>query len=732
MIQPLPTDATWITVASVAEAAGVSARAVQLVLGGAAKSGRVPTWRGVPLTVRRVDGRGGRSGLRYEVEASSLPAELRDRLAAAAPASPVPVPALAPRTAVAAAAPPTLPPATLPALRREVVLAVLAAGPPRSRGRGAAVARLAASALYPVGKRAGKPVGETTIRAWVADHERRGVLAFRRRERADKNTTKVLAWRAWDAAGEAAGLPEGRRRELAAAIHREACGLWRSGVASAFKVALYLGPFCRDLARDAGLTVPADGTVPDFCRVPTHYAARADRRRYRHVHTRERDARAYHAEMVPRVRRDRSGLLPGEAFAADVRYADFGVSRADGSPTTLKYIVFECLATNRIFVRAHLTAKGENIRGAHVLEALRDLFAAPAWGVPAVLYLDNGAEFRACDDAGDLMRLAATARGAGRRDLRVEFRASAAGAPGVRRARPYSPQSKIIEGVFSNLTRSVEPGQDGFMGGDRLAKKGEHHGRPPAPMAGDAAALAARVAADVALYNATPQQRGHIAGRSPDAAYNAFPEADRRVVTLAPERFELAFGPVEPRLVNTGGELAVRGRAYRADALATMVGERVRVRVPTLGDGSRVVVLRDDGSPMCVAGEAADGFGMFDGTGAREQSRRSRALGGALRAMAGEAGPRRDVGAAGRAFVASAPPARVPEPLAVAALSPVPGEGTGGGTARDAVGDGDAADSAAIIALTPDAARKKRALLSQTAALRDIARGGRLAREAAG
>lgn len=48
------------------------------------------------------------------------------------------------------------------------------------------------------------------------------------------------------------------------------------------------------------------------------------------------------------------------------------------------------------------------------------------------------------------------------------------------------------------------------------------------------------------------------------------------------------------------------------------------------------------------------------------------------------------------------------------------------------MGDGDAADSAAIIALTPDAARKKRALLSQTAALRDIARGGRLAREAAG
>jgi hypothetical protein len=633
----------WLSAGAFAGLAGVAPRVARKAL---ARALAGKPWNGHHLQVRTVPSRGGASGLAYEVAVASLPQHIADKLRAS-----VPAPAMPPR------------PASGADWRLRLVLRVIEAGPPGSEARAAQLAAVASQAARPHGKRAGQPIAARTLRAWIAAYEARGMLPLATRtRRADRGASRVIAWREWDRAMAAAGVPEARQRDIAATLHAEVLGLWKAGEASAANVAFCMGPRCRDLAEAAGVSLPEDA-MSALCRMPSQFAGRKDRRRARVAHIKRTDAARWHANHVPRVRRHRNGLRPMDLVAADVRHSDILYRRPDGSLATAKIICFLDLATNRLFARPFLLPKGEMIRREHVLTALRDLAADPAWGLWRGLYLDNGGEFslgEAPEDLAHLVNLVRTVHGE-----------EAATGCGTITSLPHNPQSKVIEGVFSAITRSVEPIYPGFIGGNRMAKKSANQGREPVPMDGDEAAIVARYAEMVAFYNAKPQQRGHVAGRSPNDAFGAF-IADAaqpwRAITLDAGEFSLAFGPDEFRMVQPGGELHIRNRVLTHPDLAGMVGERVRVRLPILAP-SRAVLLTDKGDPVLVAAEA-EAFDFRDRAGARaHHAGRRGAKDAAQRATSGAA---KVVPAAMRKRAVASLPAPMPlPPVATASLHPV-------------------------------------------------------------
>lgn len=636
--------APFVGASAFARIADIGERASQKALGRAYRD-NMP-WRGHLLDVRAVPSRGGASGVAYEVAVASLPRDLAAKLAAAAK-------------------PPALPfrPPSRPDWRLRLALSVIEAGPAGSDARAVQLRAVAKLATYPTGERAGQVVAERTLRAWIATYEARGMLPLATRtRRADRGAARVIAWREWDRAMAAAGVPDAKQRGMAAQMDATVRGCWAAGEASAANIALLMGPECRKLAEAAGVNLP-EADMARLCRMPLHFAARKDRRRARMAHIKRTDAARWHANHVPRVRRHRDGMRPMDLVAADVRHSDILYRRPDGSLATAKMVCFLDLATNRIFARPFLLPAGEMIRREHVLLTMRDMAEDPAWGLWRGLYMDNGGEFKLGLSADDLPRLVDLVR-------HIHGEADAEGCGNIT-SKPHNPQSKVIEGIFSAFTRSIEAPETGFIGGNRMAKKTQNQGRAPVPMPGDETTILARYAKMMALYNAKPQQRGHIKGRSPNDAFRAFVDDEAkpwRAIVLPAGEFSLAFGKDAWKSVRIGGELHIGGRVLTHPDLAAMVGEKVRVRVPILAP-DRAVVLTDKDEPLLVAAEAAT-FGFRDRDGAKAHGRGQRDAGAAAKKAATGAA-KVNIPAMRDAYIASVPPPVPLPPAATATLHPV-------------------------------------------------------------
>ncbi|MGJ0509827.1 MAG: hypothetical protein ACR652_22425 [Methylocystis sp.] len=85
----------------VAAAAGVSRRALEIAASKIA-AGKANSWRGAPLVIETLKGRGGKSGVQYQVRVDSLPADLQSHFNA--PSKPLPAPIKLPVKAAKVAA----------------------------------------------------------------------------------------------------------------------------------------------------------------------------------------------------------------------------------------------------------------------------------------------------------------------------------------------------------------------------------------------------------------------------------------------------------------------------------------------------------------------------------------------------------------------------------------------------------------------------------------------------
>ena len=155
---------------------------------------------------------------------------------------------------------------------------------------------------------------------------------------------RVLLTRAWDYATQRAGIPEAQRAEIVAKVRQRIRSEWRSGTPSWPTVQFNVSPTLFDLTRAAGVDKP-DAVLRTLCQVPRRFIDAE--RRYTLVAMKEKDAARYASEVVPRVKRDRSHLQPGDLIAADVHHLDLLCRRPDGTECTPKAVAWYDLATNR-------------------------------------------------------------------------------------------------------------------------------------------------------------------------------------------------------------------------------------------------------------------------------------------------------------------------------------------------------------------------------------------------
>lgn len=521
------TEGDYLDVAEFSEAAGISRQAAWKAVV-AATIGR--PWRGHTLVVRKGFGRGGRSGLHYEVSLRSVQAALEaGSKLAAAPPNP------SSSRSVAPAARPTASDQGSTVAARWAVIEAAARHTPESQERAAALMSLAERAQ----------ISLRTIQRWLKLYDAYGMSGLARRRPADAGKARVWVSRPFDRAFLAAGHSPELLAEIGRAVAQEAKRLWASRAEASG------GDEVRRLL---------EFRLSEFCeerRVELATAALQLSRRhverfseYRVVNRYRNDRKAFD-DAKPRIRRHWTSLAPMEVVIADVKPVDVIVTRPDGSPAWPRLIAFMDAGTGRIFTHLVLCPKGEGIRQEHVFEAFIAMTQDAEWGFPHALYLDNGSEFGGLDK------------------LRVALElVSNPNARTIIYAKPYNASAKPIESLFARLDRYVFAQMPGHAGGERMHKKTQTVGKPPAPYPGSWENFCETLATLIKDFNERPV-RGQWLGKSPNQWLRDKHEAGWRPIHVDPLILDAAFCDSATRRVSKGC-VSIGGETYHHPELSAL------------------------------------------------------------------------------------------------------------------------------------------------------------------
>ncbi len=562
----------WTSSDQFARVAGFTPRAARKALELSLKGA---LWRGARLTVRTVKGRGGRSGLQYEVAIDSLPDDLKDRFKAHFNSP-----------AVVAM------PSTQGAVKRSIYFALLAkplSFPKGSKQRAQAIRQLAAQPILDPETASLKRFSVRTLHRLVAAYETHGAAALGRRRRSDTGRERTMISQAWDRA--VASAPHDSK----IAIRDEVLGYIRaqhknheSSGNIAFKARLKL----EELTRKLGVTPPADA-----CAIPRSMIAAESAFRRAAMH--RLDAKAF-ADALPGVRRTRKGMRPCQVVFGDVHHLDILLPEVEGLQRYAKAICWLDQVTNRMWMTIVILPKGEGVRNEHVIASFIEM--CMAWGLPETLYLDNGSEYRWADFIEDALKLAASS---GRRF--------------IVRATPHNARAKPIESAFKNLEYHHFSKLPGWIGGDRMKAKTANVGRAPTPFSGDHDTFRQALQAALALYHVKPQGKA-LGGKSPIEAFNDAVMAGWTKIEVDPAAFETVFATEQTREVRQGF-ISVEGRLWTCAELQSYLGSRVVVLIPKFSNWSRLPIKDERGRLMGFAHEDVP-YGYLDPAGARESGRR--------------------------------------------------------------------------------------------------------------
>ena len=553
------------------------------------------TWRGAELKRRKVRGRGGKSGLSYEVLVSSLPSDLQRRYSEQWATDPGATilrqddPANAWRNFVWHV--------IEPALKH----------PKRSAERADEIRKTSSVLRIWPGKLAPTTVSAEQIRRWIADYERDGFTGLQRKARRDRGRRRVIISARWDKATAALGDVRVEVAEELRTYIRALVKAGESGVSLNQLVSRKLW----ELTSTAGYR---GGDLRAICRVPRSFIE--PELIYRKVREFRTDRKAYMDRAAPRVLRTRAGLSPMDIVVGDVHPVDILVRREDDSVATFRAIAWLDLATNRIWNDLVLLGKGEGIRNEHVIASFRRMVAA--WGAPRALYLDNGSEYLWAAFVDDALKLIDRATGA----CVIGEIGGGGKLSQIIKALPYNAAAKPIEGIFGVLEARHFSLIPGWIGGDRLRKKSANVGKEPEPFPGSAPECAALILSAVDYYHNTPQ-RGSLNGRSPNSAYADAIKAGWGKTEVAPETFAIAFSTEETRVIKQG-RFSYGGRFWTSPEIVTLQDDTVQIRVPKYEDWAQLPVFSKVGELIGFA-EPDIAYEFRDPAGAVEAHARRKA-----------------------------------------------------------------------------------------------------------
>lgn len=565
-------------------------------------------WRGHRLVVRRVRGRGGKSGWQYQVRLDSLPQELQLLYSPPLPCE-VPVVSLSDEGIE----------------WRHAVIQEALRHPPGSPERRAAIGQIAGRFhLRPDGTRT--RIAERTLAGWCAGYDAVGLQGLAPRHRADKGERRVLISHRWD---RGVHLPEAKRMEIAGKLEREVRSLWSSLHAEAGwqVVANFASRALRRMTAAAAPHIPPH-KLEELCVVTRPLIERF--RQYRVVAIHDKDARRFFDRYRPRIGRGTANLLPMQVVMGDVHPIDIYYLRADGSPATCKAIFWMDVATERLWCTPVFPGKGRGIRQEDVIASF--VAMVQAWGMPGSLYLDNGGEYNALQVIADALKLS----------MPVYWGEDGSFTPlsgnAITKAQPYNAPAKgLLEGAFHILEHKYFSMIQGWVAGDRTNKKTHNVGKPPAPFPGSEDQLAAMILAGVTYYNGQPRG-GRLDGLSPNAKVQEF-IGRGWAPTEFPETSLIEAFSEEKTFAVRQCRIKFNNEFYYHDRLTDpRIGDRVVGKVPLFGDRRKIALHDRDGKFLCIVLPDIR-FDHDDRAGAKEVGRRQKSSNRNIAAMREETRP---------------------------------------------------------------------------------------------
>lgn len=589
----------YLPVEQIAELCGLSRQAVAQIVAKAFQ-GQRGQWRGASLIVRQVRGRGGRSGMRYEVRLASLPADLQEAWKALQ--SPIERRSSHGESAIRA---------------REFWYHLIGPVLPlekHSRERGAALAEIASRHHYGPDCKP-RTVAVRTLQRKIDAYEAFGMAGLSRKKRLDAGQKRTILSRAWD---KAVSFDDATRERLAHELRQYVRGLIKAGEVPSV-IMLLAQDHLAQLTRKAGWTGD-DDALAKACRIPANLIEAE--RPFGNVYRFNRDRKA-HEDNKPRIQRTAVGLRPMEIVFGDVHPIDIVLRRDDGSTAHARAIGWLDFATNRLWLDLVLFESGKGVTNAHVVQSFINMVSA--WGAPETLYLDNGNEYNWAEFIDDALKLIQHGNGGPRLDIALWNRR----ASNIVRARAYNASAKPIENSFKQqeLLWQVIPG---WIGGDRMKSKSANVGRPPEPFPGSFDDFKAIVDATLEIYHRKEQKRrGRDAKVSPNQLYAEAVKGGWQPTMIDADALHVAFSTPKELTVRQG-RVQFDNRFWTCDELMQFQGRKVTALLPKWDDWSCLPILTEGETWFARPDRYHD---ALDPAGAKEASRRSNLAKNAVRQL---------------------------------------------------------------------------------------------------
>ncbi len=349
-------------------------------------------------------------------------------------------------------------------------------------------------------------------------------------------------------------------------------------------------------------TVPAKAFV-----IPLDFFR--EERRYQKVYRHKKDRKASH-DAKPRIQRTTSGLLPMDIVVMDVHHINVLLERENGKTATAKLLAFHDIATSRVFCEIIMFEKKGGVRNADIITAFINMCMDPAFGMPKVLYVDNGSEYGWADHLKDALKL----------NISINGFDWASDRSAVVRAIPYNASAKQVEGWFRQMNQQYFRHIPGWIDDDRMNPKRESLGKPMPPYPGTFDEFSIAVKKMVyGSYGWSPQY-GELKGLAPLDKFRKFRDDGWTATILNPDYLLSAFTREETRKVTKGG-IQVFNRFWTCDELIGRTDERVTVHIPKYHGFERLRVTDGKGDLIGFA-EADTPYDVMDPRGAQESARR--------------------------------------------------------------------------------------------------------------
>ena len=402
---------------------------------------------GYTLAVKQARGRGGRSGVRYLISIDSFPEGLRLLLGGRGADKAMVEEAQASDDVAGGVA---LTECELAAIRAqkgdvsevvaklETVIPICASTRRYSPERAQAIVKAAADSK----------VDRSTVARWVRDYTRDGVAGLAKRRGRPAGDTICIS-QAFDQAFRDAG---GTGEQLQS-IRNYVVGTIKSVFASPASNSgkkhciLLIEEALLAYCEAFGWNVKSEAIAISSKLINEHW------KDYSLINIFLHDARGFR-NQAPGIRRTKEGLRPMDVVFSDVKYLRWRIRGEDGILYRVAKIAFFDVATSRLrqdlLLLNRPRLKRDDVSSEDIIKAYSDMACHPEWGVPEVLYIDNGANYNL---VADLHRIIARHR---------------EGVPTpVLRAAPWHPETKPIEGAFAVFQHCAEAQIAGFAGFDK-------------------------------------------------------------------------------------------------------------------------------------------------------------------------------------------------------------------------------------------------------------------------